>query len=342
MWWILLGCLSNPAKQALEEGVWTLSGDQLYGFVRVGSSSCDMELWGDGFHTADGTTPCLTSREEAGKTGVSFALDMGAGGAQAYGEFSPDMTEMRVPLGSREGDFEAILEVQASVPDPLELAAARELSEQTLSVSQGMWSASVFRLMQDGRLVGELFLPDEGLSQIQLYAPEWMTPSRVPVSLVEKGPDLWISFEVMPSLEGELGLLIVNRPSNGVVFPISDRPLPGEIRLELTGGKVNESERSALIDRALDIAVEREIRLARPKVEQAHTLLESKGCPPWEDVAPSLSKQMLYGYKLASSKTGEGCRLAVEPTSVQHGRRVSFRMESGGEVHHVIRSIFLE
>ena len=49
-----------------------------------------------------------------------------------------------------------------------------------------------------------------------------------------EGPDLWLSFEVMPSFDGELGLLIVNRPRNRAVVPISGIPLPGEIRMRMT------------------------------------------------------------------------------------------------------------
>jgi hypothetical protein len=344
MWWILLACMRAPPQQVLEEGEWTLLGDDVYGVIRVEADSCDMEIWGDGFHAANGASPCLTTEEEGGHVGVSFALEMGAGGAQAYGELSPDLSRMRVPLGSREGDFEAVMDLRAAKPDPLKLSMAREASEKSLLASKNLWNESVFRLVQDEALVGELFLPDEGEAQIQLYAPEWMTRSRVPVSLVERGPDLWLSFEVMPSFDGELGLLIVNRPSNRAVVPISGIPLPGEIRMRMTGGPVEQSERALRIEQASSIAVERELQVVGPKVEQVHELLESMGCPLWETVDASLGpeKQALYGYRLASIKSGESCRLTVEPKVVQHGRRVAFRVDSGGGVEHAVRSPFFE
>jgi len=344
MWWILMGCMGASPEQALEEGRWTLSGEEVYGFLQVDAGSCEMALWAEGFHTEKGATPCLTTVEKDGNVGVSFSMEMGAGTAQAYGELSAEKSELRLPLGSRNGDFEIALRVEKGAPDEERLAKTQQASEESLLRSRELWDESVFRLVRDERLVGELFLPDRGQAQIQLYAPEWMTSSRVPVVLAEKGPDLWLTFEVMPSLEGEQGLLIVNRPTNGAVFPIGEEPVPGEIRLALQRGRVEESQRSQHIDEALKEGVAREKAVIRPQIEQLYEDLIALECPSWEvlETTASFEKRMLHGYRAVSTKKEGACRLSVEPQVVQHGRRMSFRVESEGQIQEVMRSIFFE
>ena len=343
MFWLLLGCFGGGG-QALEEGEWLLSGSRGHGFLQVSGPDCQLALWSDGLQTAGDSVSCTSNKESDGQVGLSFTVEMGAGSAFAYGVLSADRKRLRLPLGSRDGDFVWTLDVREGAAADADLESERASSNESLAQAQALWKDSVFRLKSGERLVGELFLPDEGAAQIQLYAPEWMTPSRVPATLAEKGPDLWMSFELMPSLDGEQGLVLLNRPTNTLVFPMSEQPTPGEIRLSLEQGDVSAEERAAAIELALAEGADREAGVGRQFLRLVHSDLVAAGCPSWEQFRSQRAEDLLQwkGYSLTAQKEGDRCSLLVEPRPIQHGRRVAFRVAHDGEIRVAPRPLSVE
>ena len=334
----LFACTAGPALQGMPTGEWVIEGDRYSGSLRVEERACSIELWGPTIQAGPGEVACESVREEAGY-GVFFALEMGAGKASAYAQVDSGLTAFTLPLGSRQGDFEQRLrlvpgELAPSRREEARLGAARGLEE-----SRAMWEQSVFQLRDDEDLVGELFFPSDGAPEIQLYSASSMTRGRVKTSLLEKGPDLWLSFEIMPSLKAEEGLVLVNRAENRLVFPMGETPLPGEISLELRGGPVSEVDRDQRVEAALEQGLSQERALTEPAVGALWAHLQNEGCRPWSEVAAEVVdlRLVLQGYAVEIQEETEGCRLLVEPRPVQQGRRLAFRVQSGEEIEVVER-----
>ena len=349
MFGLLLACSTGSALQGMPAGEWAIEGDEYSGSLRVEAESCEIELWGPTLQAGDDTVPCHSVREEKG-FGLHFGVQMGVGEATAYARIDEDLQSFVLPLGSREGDFEHRLRLVSGSLSSGDRTASRQKAALGLEESRRLWEKSVFQLRSQGELVGELFFPSRGAPEIQLYSAFWMTRGRVESELVERGPDLWLSFEIMPSLQSEQGLLLVNRAENKAVFPMGQTPVPGEIVLELAGGTVAESERVQSIEVALheglviERAITEPVTMGTGTTETLWAELEAGGCRSWSDLS-SEKKEMglaLQGYSVDIRQPPESCRLLVEPRPVQQGRRLAFRAEAGGELEVVERKFFTE
>ena len=338
---LLLACSAGPNTQAMPSGEWILEGSGYTGSLEVREDACSIELWGPTLQAGADEVPCQSVREEEGYS-LYFGIEMGAGEAAAYAKIDSGLERMTLPLGSRTGDFEHHLTLRAGELQDERREAARRKAAAGLEKSRKMWEESVFQLQDGGVLVGELFFPSERPPEVQLYSAIWMTRGRVPAKLVERGPDLWLSFEIMPSLQSEEGLALVNRAENRVVFPMGEAPVPGEIVLALEPGAVTEAERRAAIDLALEKSLEIEQSLTVPVIDALWARLEDEGCRSWEAMASETPEWgiAMQGYAVDVLQSPEGCRLQVEPRPPQHGRSLAFRAESGGEVQSVQRGFF--
>jgi hypothetical protein len=340
MLWLLLACRGGLPAQALEQGEWTLQGEEVMGILQVVGKECNLGLWGPTYRTGEAAVGCQ-SFAEGDRIELLFYLEFGAGSASASAWTTREMKALTLPLGSRPGEHEIRLRLTPQLPSSTLLNAAMKRSAEGFAASKAMWDRSVFRIEDRGRLVGELFLPAERSAEIQLYGPGWMTRGRVKATLAEKGPDLWLSFEIMPSLDAESGLLLVNRATNQAVLPLSNRPLPGELSLQLKDGPVHPEERAAAEHAALAEGLEKEKGVMEAVAKWAQSQAKQKGCPTWaamEEQEPELALS-LRGYAVSTQKEEEDCVLRLDPRPIQHGRRLSIRVSGDGLVEAVERAL---
>jgi hypothetical protein len=331
MLWLLLACWGGRATQALPDGVWSLEGEDITGLLQIIDDRCWIGLWGTGFRTGETAVDCQ-SFSEAGRIELLFSLEIGAGAASASAWTTPEMERLILPLGSRPGEHELSLTMRPQMPSSPRLNAAMKNSAVTLSASEVLWNHSVFRLEESGELVGEVFLPSDGPPELQLYSSRWMTRGRVKAALVEKGPDLWLSFDIMPALKAESGLLILNRATNKGVLPLSESPVPGEQSFELVDGAVSVQEREAAIASGMAAAVLLERAVMERLAQESFDRAVAMNCPPWaqiEDHESSLAFGF-EGYAVSTQKEGENCVLSLEPRPIQLGRRLAIRVRPEG------------
>ena len=333
MLFLLLACGGGLPAQAIDAGEWKLQGQEVEGILQVVGDRCFLGLWGPTFRTGETEVECQSFRE-GDRITLDFGLEFGAGSARASAWTTPAMEQLTLPLGSREGEYEVLLKLTKQLPSSEILNKAMQRSARGLAASKAMWDRSVFRIVDQGSLVGELYLPSERPPEIQLYSPWWMTRGRVTASLSERGPDLWLAFEIMPSLDAESGLVIVNRATNQLVFPLSDSPVPGEMRFGLEDGEVTPEERDAALVAALADGLEREKTVMEALAKQAQLLARRHDCPPWltlQALEPELTAHW-KGYSVRSEKDGGNCAIKMDARPVQHGRRLSIRVSGQGSV----------
>lgn len=331
MLWLLLACGGGRATQVLPDGEWSLHGEDIIGLLKVADERCSIGLWGPGFRTGEGAVDCQ-SFSDAGRIELLFSLELGAGTAIASAWTTPEMEHLVLPLGSRPGEHELSLTVDPQMPASSVVNTAMKSSATTLSASQVLWSHSVFRLEESGELVGEVFLPSGGPPELQLYSSRWMTRGRVKAALAEKGPDLWLSFDIMPALKAESGLLILNRATNRGVLPLSESPVPGEQSFELVDGTVSVQEREAAIASGMDAALLMEGAVMERLAQESFERAVAMNCPPWaqiEDHESSLAFGF-EGYAVSTQKEGDDCVLSLEPRPIQLGRRLAIRVRPEG------------
>jgi len=331
MLWMLLACRMGTPTQALPEGEWALQGEELVGLLQVVGDRCWIGLWGPGFRTGETTVDCWSIVEDE-RIALSFSLEMGAGSASASAWTTPNLQRLVLPLGSRSGEHELNLTLVPGLPASPALNAAMARSETTLRASQALWERSVFRLEESGVLVGEVYLPAGAPPELQLYSKRWMTRGRVKATLVEKGPDLWLSFDLMPSLEAESGLLILNRATNQAVLPLSDRPIPGEQHFSLVDGPVSDEERASAIEIGMAHALQMERSVVEPIAQVVFSQALAQDCPAWAELETRDSSWalVLKGYAVSTHKDGPRCTLQIEPRPVQLGRRLGIRCSEEG------------
>jgi hypothetical protein len=331
MLWTLLACRLSAPAQALPEGEWALQGESVMGLLQVLGDHCWIGVWGPGFRTGETTVDCW-SFEEEDRISLGFQLEMGAGSASASAWIASDFQELVLPLGSRPGAHELKLSIRPGLPDSALLNEAMAHAAESLRASQELWKHSVFHLKASGKVVGEVFLPSDGPPELQLYSSRWMTRGRVKATLVEKGPDLWLSFDLMPALEAESGLLILNRATNQGVLPLSDRPVPGEQHFSCGEGAVLEADRADAMAVGLSEALRMERHVVEPAAQSAFVRALAQDCPTWAEFETQDSSWGLVfrGYAVSTHKDGANCSLSLEPRPVQLGRRLAVRVSSDG------------
>jgi hypothetical protein len=331
MLWMLLACRIGTPAQAIPAGEWTLQGPDLAGILQVVENRCWIGLWGPGFRTGETAVDCWSIVEDE-RIVLGFSLEMGAGSASASAWTTPDLQQLVLPLGSRPGEHELNLTLTPGLPASPALNAAKARSEATLRASQALWERSVFRLEESGVLVGEVYLPAGGPPELQLYSKRWMTRGRVKASLVEKGPDLWLSFDLMPSLESESGLLILNRATNKAVLPLSDRPTPGEQHFSMVDGLVSAEERESAVETGMAEALKMERSVVEPIAQAVFSQAVAQGCPAWAELETLDSSWglILKGYAVSTHREGSRCELRFEPRPIQLGRRLGIRRDGEG------------
>lgn len=331
MLWLLLACWGGKATQALPDGDWALQGDDVVGLLQVIDDDCWIGLWGTGFRTGETVAGCQ-SFLEAGRIELLFSLELGAGDASASAWTTPEMERLVLPLGSRPGEHELSLTIRPQMPSSPLLSAAQKNASATLAASKRLWSHSVFRLEESGELVGEVFLPSGGPPELQLYSSRWMTRGRVKATLVEKGPDLWLSFDLMPSLKEESGLLILNRATNKGVLPLFESPVPGEQSFVLVDRPVSAEEREVAIASSMESALLMEKAVTERLAQESFDRAVAMDCPSWTEIEEQQSGLAFgfEGYAVSTQKEGEDCVLSLEPRPVQLGRRLAIRVRSEG------------
>jgi hypothetical protein len=239
-----------------------------------------------------------------------------------------------MPLGAREGEFELRFEMTPGALLEPERAGFADQAELSLLASEDAWAAGRFRLQSRERLVGEIHFQGDKLPVLALYDPSWMTSGLVPASEVMlDGPDWVLRVPIMPSLDGELGMLRINRVLSRMVVPFGPEPTPVDRVLALVPGSVTQQERDAAVQAAWTEGGRREQELVPALLAQAYA---EKPCPlPLAEDSAAL----LQGYSLTASPLTQGCEILVEPTQVQHGRRLSARVGPEGVRALILREV---
>ncbi|MEE2750037.1 MAG: hypothetical protein VX519_01295, partial [Myxococcota bacterium] len=329
---LLVACARNPMPEGVLLGEWVLSAEGVRGELQIQASGCELGLWSPAWRVGrDGPVGCAVEMLE-GTTWIHFPLEMGAGQGQGVIELEQDVA--RLPLGVRPGEWDVRLDRKAGTlpADTREQWISK--SEEGLALEQAAWSSGLFRLMDAGQLVGSVELSGE--PKVDLYDRFWTTGEPVGALLLEQGPDLVLEFPVMPSLRGEGGVLRVNRPTRQVVVPLATSPIDGERRLKIEPGTVSESEREAVMKEASSLAQKRELDVMLPLVRDLYAGVLEQDCR-LEESLKQKTDLLLAGYTISTENGSQGCRLDVEPTPPQHGRRAAIRVLRGGELEWVFR-----
>lgn len=334
---ILVSCGVVPTP--LETGTWTLRGAGVVGHLST-LDGCKIALWGERWGTSgEASVPCELRGGES-DVWVEFDIETSVGGGVGTIQTAKGAAWAVLPLGSRVDEWEVQLQ---RVPGTLseaevtESAARASIGRQELAAG---WTDGGLLLSDEAAQVGELLLRGDGLVEIEVYDERWLSAGRQVAETTSLGPDLYLSFPVMPAFAGEFGGIIVNRVLGEAVVPLGEEVTPADRRLHLSPGVRTEAEREALVGLAKAAAVERERIVLHPMamaLYEEHTsvmrqqepdqaLLEA--CSGW--VQSDQWSLQLVGYEV-SFLVGEsgGCELWIEPSPVQHLRRISLGVVDG-------------
>ncbi len=288
-----------------------------------------MGLWGPAWGTA-GVVACSVTVDERGRW-LSFPFETGLGEGTGVLEWTDEGA--RLPLGSRDGEHDMVL---TRTLGALGAAARREASDsasERIGVWQAAWSSGVFRLQVDERLVGEVQFEGAGQVSVATYDAHWMTEGLVRAALAPHGPDLALQFPVMPALQEEDGLLLVNVPTGQVVVPAAAEPTPLDRWLALVPGTVGDEEAVMATRAATDAGLAREREVLEALLPGLAASADA-AC-----VGDGGRPELLPGYTVRGEPTESGCALVVEPEPVQHGRRMAVRVQSDGQASWLVRSL---
>ena len=242
-----------------------------------------------------------------------------------------------MPLGAREGEFELSLSMRPGSLTDAERQAAADQAELQLLAWEDAWAAGRFRLQSGETLVGEIHFQGDKLPVLGLYDPSWMTSGLIPASeVIVDGPDWVLRLPIMPTLDAEPGMLRINRVLAQMVVPFGPQPTAVDRVLALVPGPVSQAERDAAVQAAWAEGGRREQELVPALLARAY---QDKPCPL---PLPEESAALLQGYSLTSSPLGQGCEILVEPTQVQHGRRLSARVGPDGVRAMILRELPLD
>ena len=312
------------------QGEWGLRGEGVVGHL-VARKECSIELHGRRFGTPGGEAVECSMTMDGEEPWVTFPIVTGVG--EGVGTMRLDVAggAATLPLGSREGEWESSIELVAGGVGREALEEARGSSVRQLGEIARGWETGELLLKRGGAVVGELRMPGDGSVSLQLFDETWMTRGRVDAEVQFMGPDMFLSFAVMPALQGELGGLIVNRVLGEAVAPLGPEVTPVDRSFEVEAGRLEESERTRLVEVALAAGLEREravtLRLAR------ELFMESGAAAVSLEQCTSLAVseewiERLSGYDLGFEPWEGECSLWLEPTISQHLRRVALRVNS--------------
>lgn len=325
-----LGCGDDPAPSArLPAGVWALEGEGVLGELR--GDGCTLTLAGPGWSTA-GAAPCELVVEGA-ETWLYAPVVSGFGEAVAAARLHDG--QLILPSAGLSGDL--TLTRAPGPADAARLEAALQVSQAAQAEAALAWERGHFRLHDGaGQLVGALALEPDGIMNVEVYDSLWMSPGPQRVRLGEDGPLLLVTFPVEPSVEGEEGLLRVNRLNGAVTVATGPSVSPGDRRLSLVGGVVTPDEREAARARAVAGSLRQEEQALNALLPEIVGFVGSLGCPA---MPPPSVRLWLPGYIIAgdlvegAGRDGEtACVVSVEPSPPQHQRRLSARAIDGGPI----------
>jgi len=343
LFFYLLACWSASPQTILEDGVWTLKSSDAVGQLQVDAGKCSVAVWGEGYTTGQELVACeLIANDD--EIVVRFPIEFGVGKATVSAQMDPRLQRFSLPLGSRAGENEIQFSIEPGLMGDTEAKKALESAQQHLMFSRTLWEQSVFRLEKNDMLHGEVFLPADRAAELQLYSEVGVTRGRVPATLVEQGADLWLRFEIMPSLDGEEGLLLLSRALNRAVLPLSDIPSVVEHTFVLRPGLVDQQERSERVAAVLASGLERERRVLRHLTLELHEQAVEEGCVGFEQFRRSQAELAVLwkGYDVSVALKEEFCVVKVEPNVVQYGRRIAHRYGENGEFVEAVRSLELQ
>ncbi|MEY3213364.1 MAG: hypothetical protein RIT28_3845 [Pseudomonadota bacterium] len=328
---VALGCGGDdPAPSArLPAGVWALEGEGVLGELR--GDGCTITLAGPGWSTA-GAAPCEVVVEGA-ETWLYAPVISGFGEAVAAARLHDG--QLILPSAGLAGDL--TLTRTSGPADAARLAAALQVSQAAQAEAALAWERGVFRLHDGaGQLVGALALEPDDVVNVEVYDTSWMSPGPQRVRLGEDGPLLVVSFPVEPSVEGETGLLRVNRLNGAVTVATGPTVSPQDRRLQLVGGVVRPEEREAARARAVTTSLTQEEEVLRALLPEVVGLVGALGCSA---MPPPSVRLWLPGYVISgelvegAGRDGETeCVVSVEPSPPQHQRRLSARATDGGPI----------
>ena len=322
----ILACERTPDDPGVGPGPHVLSAPEVRGELRT-DGGCSIGLWGPAWGTP-GMVSCTVTVDERGRW-LTFPFETGLGDGAGVLELGEGTA--RLPLGSRDGEHDLELELVRGELEPAVRRGLAEASEQRVAGWQAAWNDGAFRLQVGDQLVGELRFEGDAVVSVATYDAHWMTEGLVRSGFVARGPDLLVQFPVMPTLQEELGLMLVNVPTGRVVVPAAAEPTKLDRWLELVPGAVGDEEAVLAARAAADAALARE----REVLERLLPGLEpEERCEP-----PSARDGLLPGYAVRVASEEGGCVLVVEPEPVQHGRRIAARRAVDGTLTWLVRSL---
>lgn len=316
--WFLLAC--GGASSGLDTPL-ALEGDGVQAVIRTEwgwrGPSTRVGMWAERFGT-DGEVLADVERDPDGSIWLYFAVQTGLGEAVSALRVEGDSGVL--PLGERPG--EDVLHLRRTVLDEVRLDASRIASATGLNVARKAWESGAFLLRQDDKTVGEVRFRGDAPPLVGVYDEWWLTPRPVEASIVARGAELVLGFDVEPSLQGEGGLLRVNVPLQTAVAPIGEVPVDEERRFSLVPGHLDEPARNAVIEASIAAADRLESAVVKEHAARLGHAAQREGtaCAPWVDVKADW-EVLFAGYELSIEATPGGCAVSVETSKRQHGRR---------------------
>jgi hypothetical protein len=316
--WFLMACASTGSGL---ETPFTMRGDGVVVHVEE-SLSCQgsetrIGVYGPTWST-EGEVVATVVPDDDGSTWLHFPVITGLG--EAVAALRVEGGGGVIPLGSRPGEFE--IQLQRTDLSVEEIEAARVTSAESVELEKKIWQDGSFLLQSGGETLGEVRFRGDLVPAVSVHDQWWLTPRPVDGKITADGAELLVEFDAEPSFRGESALLRINVPSRQVVVPIGKVPVPEERRFVLAPGYLEESERRAAIERAMEQASEMEVTFVE---ETARSLArvsyqEDGQCVQLVDLDESWSV-LLEGYDVQLMAVDNACAVGVEPTRSQHGRR---------------------
>ncbi len=335
---LLLACAGVPDPPLpLPPGAWTLEGEGVVGELTVEDGACRVGLWGPTFRAGAGESVPCGLEDDPGGVWVHLPLEMGAGIGMAVMQVSEDGA--RLPLGERAGEWEVLLKMRVGPLSGAQRTEAIARSAAGLAREASAWEDGRFRLEEGGQLVGHLQFAAEPVPLVEVFDAFWATLGLVAADVQDAGPDLLLEFDVSPSFQGEGGVLRVNRPVREARVPLAEEAHPADRLLSLVPGGVTDEERQVALAGAQEAAGKRELEVMLPLASQLLEAASAQACE-WDAPLRQQVDLLLVGYavRLVVPTTG-ACGLTLEPSPVQHGRRLAATLKSGVPPRWVLRDL---